>query len=123
MQEETNNDLSVIEEEVCKTEKYIFFNGPFSAEHIKESLNTLASYWRLQAYQQSSSNYPSVSEKKSIFNEDLDAVMEKLISPLKIGLTAFVKKFPSDKKGLALLERVKKCEEEIPKIRDVIQKF
>jgi len=125
MQEETNNDLSAIEEQVCKTEKYIFFNGPFSAEHIEESLSTLAAYWRLQSYQQSPSysDHPSVSEKKGIFNEDLDAVKEKLISPLKIGLTAFVKNFPNDKKGLALLERVKKCEEEISKIRNVIQKF
>jgi len=117
------HDLSAIEEEVFKTEKYIFSNGPFSAEHIEDSLRTLAAYWRLQAYQQSSSNYPSVSEKKSIFNEDLDNVEGKLISPLKIGLTAFVKNFPSDKQGQALLGRVKKCEEEVKKIRDVIQKF
>jgi len=119
MQEETNNDLSAIEEQVCNTEKYIFFNGPFSAEHIDDSLSNLAALWRLQG----ASNYPSVSEQKSIFNEDLDNVEGKLISPLKIGLTAFVKNFPSDKQGQALLGRVKKCEEEVKKIRDVIQKF
>jgi len=119
MQEETNKILNTVEEQVCKTEEFIFSNGPFSAEHIKDSLNNLAALWRLQ----SASNYPSVSEKKSIFNEDLDNVEGKLISPVKLFLSAFLNNYPSDKKGLALLERVKKCEEEIPKIRDVIQKF
>lgn len=123
MQEETNNDLSAIEEQVCKTEGFIFSNGPFSAEHIEESLNLLATYWRMQAYQQSPSKYPSLSEKKSIFNEDLDKIESNFISPLKSGLTAFLENSPNDKRGLPLLKRVKKCEEEISKIRDVIQRF
>jgi len=121
MQEETNNALNIAEEQLCKTEEFILL----SAEHIEDSLKKLDAYWVLQEYQQSPSysDVPSVSEKKSAFNENLDAVQGKLIYPVKGFLSSFLNNYPSDERALSLFERVKNCEEEVKKIRNVIQRF
>jgi len=139
MNEAIMNALNEIDGRLCKIEEFIF-NDPFSAKSIDEKLGRIKSYWEMEAikinsmnalrdagisYPQSSSdsNVLPLSVKKQEYNDNINVIERDHIIQMKNDLTSFLEKFPNVDIALSLLDRCVKCENEIPNIRNVINKY
>jgi hypothetical protein len=114
----TPSDLDQVESVIRLLEEATFGEGPFSAKKVEENLRLIEFSAKLASQTGRRSNAPSMSEKKSYYNETLDQFGET-ISPMKTILNGQL----GDSRASSLLQRYEKCEQEISKIRDVMRRF
>ena len=95
--------------------EHVYFTGPYGEETITKDLQNRQASDRLSTLGSNPRQTYLVSEKKKVYFEHFD----KLEEDLKLGLGMLQKSYPNH----ALIPRFERCQNQVAKLRNLVQNF